>query len=103
MDIHQLLGLDVQSAFLEEFSREAGREGLSEFKMSSGKRKGRAVAIGGFLHEDGIAMDEDSACPNQEFLPALKRSEHRVPPRHPGAARRPGRPTGPPRDTTPRT
>src|SRR5207302_1916662 len=67
MDIHQLLGLDVQPALLEELSREAGREGLSEFKMSPGERKGRAVGAGGFLDEDRFAVDEDSASPYEGF------------------------------------
>src|SRR5207247_9165697 len=71
--------------------------------MSPGERHGRAVATRGFLDEDGIAVDEDSAGPDEELLPALRRPEHRVPPRRPDGARRPGRPIGPPRDTTPRT
>src|SRR5947208_5149177 len=54
--------------------------------MSPGERHGRAVATRGFLDEDGIAVDEDSAGPDEELLPALRRSEHRVPPRRPDGA-----------------
>src|SRR5438552_18520251 len=71
--------------------------------MSPGEREGRAVATRGFLDEDGIAVHENPAGPDEELLPALSRSEHRFPPRRPDGARRPGHPTGPPRDTTPPT
>src|SRR5256885_3678704 len=103
VDVGELLGFDVQPAFLEEFARQAGREGLSEFEMSAWKCLGRAVPTGSLLDKDRITMDENSACPYEEFFSALRRSEHRVPPRGPDGARRLGRPIGPPRDTGPRT
>src|SRR2546430_7692780 len=103
VDVRELLGFDVQTAFLEEFARQAGREGLSKFEMSAWKCLGGAVSAGGLLHKDRISVDENSACPYEEFSSALRRSEHRVPPRGPDGARRLGRPIGPPRDTGPRT
>src|SRR5256885_16273043 len=68
VDVGELLGFDVQAAFLEEFARQAGREGLSKFEMSAWKCLGGAVSAGGLLDKDRNALDGNSACPYEEVF-----------------------------------
>src|SRR5438309_11707546 len=88
----QFFGFDVQPALFVELAGHASGQGLSEFEVTARERQGRTDRPGSFLHEDGVSVEEDATCPDEELEPALKRSEHPTPPRRPDGAARRGHP-----------
>src|SRR5437867_6059722 len=87
VDVHQLLGFDVESGLLVDFAAHALRETLSEFEMASGECVTLASsAIVRLLGENGLIVDQDAAGADEEFSRRIMRSEHRALPPSPGGA-----------------